>query len=102
MLIITKEKSTIIKGILICMMVFLHLFNGKNTDQCTNLLYINNIPFAKWLSGACGPVAFFLLLSGYGLAYTYNHKGISFFQQAKRIYKLYIHYWVTIIIFVPI
>ena len=102
MLVITKERSTLIKGILICMMVFSHLFNGSNTDQCINLFYVNNIPFVKWLSKACSPVAFFLLLSGYGLAYTYNHKGITFIQQIKRIKKLYIHYWVTLLLFIPI
>ena len=84
------------------MMIFLHLFNKNNTDLCINFLYIGDIPFAKWLSNACGPVGFFLLLSGYGLAYTYEKKGLAFFSQLKRIYKLYFHYWVILTVFLPI
>lgn len=102
MMTISKDKSILIKGIVIIMMVFMHLFNGNHTELCTNLFYIGDEPFAKWLSNACGPVDFFLLLSGYGLAYTYDHKGISFMQQAKRIFKLYIHYWIVLLIFVSI
>ena len=48
MLTISKDRSTLIKGIVIVMMVFLHLFNKSNTDLCTNLLYIGGEPFAKW------------------------------------------------------
>lgn len=98
-MVISKEKSTLIKGIVITMMVFLHLFNGNHTDLCTNLIYVGGAPFAKWLSNACGPVPFFLLLSGYGLAYTYYQGRLSFFQQIKRIFKLYVHYWVIMLLF---
>ena len=101
-MIITKDRSTLVKGIVIIMMIFLHLFNGNHTDLCTNLLYVGDLPFSKWLSNACGPVAFFLLLSGYGLAYTYFNKGISFIQQTKRIFKLYVHYWLVLLMFISI
>jgi len=99
MLTISKDKSTLIKGIVIIMMVFYHLFNKNHTDLCTNLLYIGDVPFAKWLSRACNPVWFFLLLSGYGLAYTYNKCGFSLAKQLKRIFKLYMHYWVILAFF---
>lgn len=102
MLTISKDYSTLIKGIVIIMMVFLHLFSGNRTDLCVNLLYIGNEPMAKWLANACGPVDFFLLLSGYGLAYTYDHKGLWITQQVKRILKLYIHYWIVLLLFLPI
>lgn len=82
------------------MMVFLHLFNGNHTNLCVNFIHIGDEPMAKWLSNACGPVDFFLLLSGYGLAYTYEHKGLPFIQQVKRIFKLYVHYWIILLIFV--
>lgn len=81
------------------MMVFLHLFNGNHTDECINLLYIGDVPFAKWLSNACGPVPFFLLLSGYGLAFTNEHSKLTFLKQLKRIVKLYLHYWVILACF---
>lgn len=102
MLVMSKEKSTFIKGIVILMMLFLHLFNGQHTELCENFVYIAGKPLALWIVGACGPVSFFLLLSGYGLAYTYEHGGISFLKQGKRILKLYIHYWVVLLIFLSI
>lgn len=102
MLIITKNNSTIIKGIVIMMMVFLHLFNNHHTDLCTNLLYIGNIPFALWLSRACNPVQYFILLSGYGLAYKYEKHSLNPKHQASSISKLYIHYWIILLVFLLI
>lgn len=102
MLSMSKERSTIIKGIVILMMLFLHLFNGNNTDACQNLLYVGDMPLALWLTGACGPVGFFLLLSGYGLAYTYEKGGLGFAKQARRILRLYIHLWVILFVFLII
>ena len=102
MLTISKDRSILIKGIVIIMMLWGHLFGGDHGNLCTHLIYVMNEPFAKWLSNACGPVDFFLLLSGYGLAYTYDHKGLWITQQLKRILKLYIHYWIVLLLFVPI
>ena len=83
-------------------MLFFHLFDLDKTDMCTNVLFVGDKPFAKWLSKACRPVAFFLLLSGYGLAYTYYKRNISIIQQAKRIFKLYVHYWLVLLLFLTI
>ena len=102
MLTICKDKSLLIKGIVICMMVWGHLFYGNHTDLCKNLLYVGEEPFAKWLSNACGPVNFFLLLSGYGLAYTYDKGKLSVRGQVKRLFKLYFHYWVVLALYLPI
>ena len=44
---ISKDKSTFIKGIVLIMMIFLHLFNGNHTELCTNHLYVFGEPFAK-------------------------------------------------------
>lgn len=99
---ISKEKSVQIKGIVILMMIFLHLFNKDHTNLCTNLLYVGDEPFSKWLSNACGPVPFFILLSGYGLAYTHKKGGLTAHNQFKRILKLYIHYWVVLAVFLII
>ena len=101
MITISKDKSLQIKGIVIIMMIFLHLFN-KNVDLCVNLIYIGNEPFAKWLSNACGPVGFFVFLSGYGLAYIYEKGHLSFAKQLTRIFKLYMHYWIILTVFISI
>ena len=102
MLTISRERSILIKGVVILMMVWLHLFNGSRTDQCDCLLYACGEPVAKWLTNACGPVGFFLLLSGYGLAYTYDKGRLSLYGQARRLFRLYFHYWVVLAVFVSV
>ena len=99
---ISLHKTGILKGVVISMMVWLHLFNNNHTELCTNLLCFWGEPFAKWLSGACGPVGFFLLFSGYGQAYTYGHKGLNYGQQSKRLLKLYTHWWLVLLLFLPL
>lgn len=98
-----KETSTIIKGVAILMMLFYHLF-GRDylTDICTPLLYIGNTPLVRYIANACYPVSFFMILSGYGLTYCYKKNQLSFSIQGKRILKLYVHYWLVLLIFVTI
>lgn len=98
----SKEQSTIIKGVAILLMIFLHLFNHDVTGECTPLLYIGSTPFVTILTRACGPVPFFLIVSGYGLHYTYHHKGLTWNGQLRRILKLFITYWLILAIFVSI
>lgn len=102
MLQLSKDTSTIIKGIAISMMLFLHLFNRNHTELCINLLHIGSTPFALWLTRACNPVSFFMLLSGYGLAYKYDKNEITPSYQAFRILHLYLHYWIVLAIFLTI
>ncbi len=98
-----KETSTIIKGVAILMMLFYHLFGRDDLgDLCTPLLYIGNTPLVKYLSNACYPVSFFMILSGYGLTYCYKKNQLSLSIQSKRIMKLYVHYWLILLIFVTI
>jgi len=98
-----KETSTIIKGVAILMMLFYHLFGRDDLgDLCTPLLYIGNTPLVKYLSNACYPVSFFMILSGYGLTYCYKRDQLSLSIQSKRILKLYVHYWLILLIFVTI
>lgn len=98
-----KETSTIIKGIAILMMLFYHLFGRDNlTEICTPLLYIGNTPLVRYITNACYPVSFFMILSGYGLTYCYKKNQLSPIIQGKRILKLYVHYWLVLLIFVTI
>lgn len=99
----TKEQTNILKEIAILMMLFLHLFNGSNlTDVCEPLLFIGSTPLVHIISKACNPVGIFLMLSGYGLSYTYFRGKLSFNGQEHRLLKLYIHYWIILLIFVSI
>lgn len=96
----TRRESQIMKGVAILLMLFLHLFNQEeNVNLCRNLLFIDCTPLAHILSRASNPVAFFLLLGGYGLYRVYekedNHRW-------SRLVKLMIHYWIVLIIFVTV
>lgn len=84
------------------MMIFLHLFDNNHIGLCTNYIYVGNKPLALWLHNACGPVGFFLLLSGYGLAYTFDKGNLTFVTQGKRLFKLYVSYLVILLVFVSI
>lgn len=99
----SKEESVIIKGVAIILMLYLHLFSKANISElCHPLLYINNTPLVYLLSRAASPVAFFIILSGYGFGYLYNAGRLSFFSQINRLLKLYTTYWVILAIFVSI
>lgn len=99
----TKQQTNIIKGVAILMMIFYHLFNRVGSDYhglCQPLLYIGERPLVNIIANACHPVAFFLILSGYGLSYVWENKGNNLRQQGRRILKLYISYWIVMAIFV--
>ncbi len=98
-----KEQSVMLKGVAILMMLFLHLFNHPQIDaMCTPLLYIGSTPLVYFLSHAAHPVAIFLIISGYGLHYIYTKGQITIKGQIKKLCKLYIFYWLTLLIFVSI
>ena len=66
----SKEQSTILKGIAILMMLFYHLFFRAGLDElCSPLVMLGDDPLVSSLSRACYPVPFFLILSGYGCTY---------------------------------
>ena len=69
---------------------------------CQPLFFIGDKPIVYYLSRGWRPVAFFLILSGYGLSYTYKYKTLNFKGQMNRLAKLYIHYWLILLIFVGI
>lgn len=103
MLEITKEKSVIHKGLAILMMIYSHVFFADSASlYCVNSFYINGEPLAKFLTFACNPVPYFLLLSGYGHAACYYTKGLSFKSEFYRILRLYIYYWVVLLFFLMV
>ena len=99
----SKETSTVIKGIAILMMLWYHLFGISELENlCTPLLYINGKALVAYIINACHPVPFFLILSGYGLTYVYLQNNLNIKSQSKRLLKLFIHYWVVLFVFVTI
>ena len=92
----TKEDTKILKGVAILFMLFLHLFNHH--DNWLDIS-IANLPLMTFLTEATNPVAFYLVLGGVGMYIIYKRGGNT---QWKRILKLYIHYWIVLLIFVTI
>lgn len=101
--IMTKEQTIQIKGIAILMMLFLHLFmSGQVAEMCSPVLFIGSTPLVQILTRSCTPVGIFLILSGYGLSYVYAHGKLNLAKQLKRLFKLYLHYWIILLVFVGI
>ena len=102
---LTKNQIKITKGIAILFMLFLHLFCTKAYDGLyTPLLFIEDIPLVYYfaLFGDCC-VAIYCFCSGYGLLISYkNNKEKYNNNNIIRIFKLYINYWIILLIFVVI
>jgi len=92
-----------LKGVAILMMLFLHLFMRTNlADLCQPLLFVGNVPLVHIITRACSPVDFFLIISGYGLSYVYFHGTLTLATQSRRLLKLFISYWIILLVFVSI
>lgn len=99
----SKEQSTILKGVAILMMLWYHLFNiAELEDVCFPLIHIQQKALVAYLGNATYPVSFFMILSGYGLTYLFKHNRLDVKGQCRRLLKLYIHYWLILLIFVTI
>jgi surface polysaccharide O-acyltransferase-like enzyme len=99
---ITIDDTNAVKGIAILLLLFHHLFfqnKGLYIDY-----YFSNIPIVQIIGSICKVcVALFVLLSGYGLTKSWNHKMPklpSFYL--KHCTKLFLNYWFWWIVFVPI
>lgn len=96
----SKEETNMLKGVAILFMLYYHLFNRLTIENLyTPLLYVGAKPFAYLFTSCTYPVDFFIILSGYGLYISYCHGKRN---HVKRDLKLYIHYWITLLIFVSI
>lgn len=97
----TKQDTSILKGVAVLFMVWLHCFNERISyvlDYKDVALGGGNLSFL--LIRLTGPVELYILLSGYGLYYTYKNKKSLGWK--NRLGKLYGLYFFTLIIFVPL
>lgn len=99
---ITQSKH--LQAIAILMMLCLHLFNRDYHGLFEPLLFIGNQPLSYYISlfsDACVPI--FAFVSGYGLYFKYANKPESYtVDNRHRLKKLYLNYWVILILFVLI
>ena len=96
----SKYETSVLKGVAILFMLYLHLFNQPaNVTLCETYLSIGGVPFVSILARCANPVNFFIILSGYGLYVSHSNGRNGNF---KRIVRLYLHYWIALFIFVTI
>lgn len=89
----SREQSAIIKGVAIILMLIYHLGNIPGIQGLDNVFY-------GTLSHASHPISFFLIVSGYGLYCAYKQGRISWKYLVKRTLKLYLAFWLVLLIFV--
>lgn len=89
----SKEQSVIIKGIAIVLMLIYHLNDIVGIQGLDNMFFIT-------LINASYPISYFLIVSGYGLYCIFKQGRISFKYIYKRTLKLYIAFWLVLLIFV--
>lgn len=99
----TKEQTTVIKGIAILMMLWLHLFSDPTMVAQLHCLLppVGDVPFATWLKRAMSPVPIFLFLSGYGMSVV-NSKPGGDTNRFGRIFRLFFIFWCVLLVFVSI
>ncbi len=101
---LSKQDSSIIKGIAVLLMLWMHLF--AQTEE---------YGIAYTISNALGQimVSMFLFVSGYGLAIQYENKILEYPKDDRflktntvftlnRLVKFYLGYWPIFILFVPL
>lgn len=100
---LTKKQVSITKGVAILFMLLLHLFCTKYYQGLfIPLIMIKGVPLVYYLAlfGDCC-VAIYCFCSGYGLMCTYKNNLDEYNKRnSKRILKLYINFWIIILLFV--
>lgn len=103
---LSKEKTTAIKGIVILMMIFGHLFRNKilsnHIYSIDDIWNYNGKNLVEYLSYAMDPVHFYIILSGFGLYKVYENGMLNWKQRLKKVIRIYIVCWIVLLIFVPL
>ncbi|MFN3021594.1 acyltransferase family protein [Chryseobacterium sp. TY3] len=101
---ITPQQSNQLKSLAILMMLCLHLFNREEHALFQPWIYLGVKPLSYYISlfsDACVPI--FAFVSGYGLYFKFKTKSANYYADNKlRIKKLYINYWIILILFAVI
>ncbi len=98
---LTKEDTKILKGISILIMIWLHTFLYKsNVDLLTCFIYLGKTPLVTLIKDFCTIcIHLYLFLGGYGLYVTFKNRRL---QSKRRVFFLYLNYWVMLLLMLPI
>lgn len=96
-----KDRTNVIKGVAILMMIWLHAFESSDYSRYISFVWISGRPLASWLHDACNPVGIFMVVSGYGMFFSYlkaKKDGLSAIKwqySLARIIRLYVPFWIA-------
>ena len=98
---LSKSDVTILKGISILIMVFLHTFLRKSDVAiCSHFILVLGTPLVSYLdkyAEIC--ITLYLFLGGYGLYVRSRERAMN---NGKRILLLYLNYWLVLLCFVSL
>lgn len=89
----TREQSSIIKGLAIILMLVYHLDNIPGLSSFDGII-------AETLKTASHPINYFLIVSGYGLCVAQEQGRLTISYIVKRSLRLYLAYWLVLLVFV--
>lgn len=89
----SRQQSSIIKGIAILLMMLYHL-------PCISTIPGMDESVFPIVARACHPIQYFLMVSGYGLYFAYKNGRITWPYLLKRSVRLYISFWLVLVVFV--
>ena len=98
---LSKKEINAIQGVSVLAMVCLHLFCRNDLSEvCTPLIYMNNIPLAYYFGQLADFCVFgFAFCSGYAHNILFHMDEKYYKNRLKSLFKLFINYWLVIIIF---
>lgn len=101
---ISIQKSNHLKSIAILLMLFLHLFNRDYLGLYSPLVFVGSKPLVFYIAAFCDIcVPVFAFVSGYGLYFKYKKEpSIYWYQNIQRLKRLYLNYWIVLVIFAVI
>jgi hypothetical protein len=98
---LSRQQTSQLKAIAILMMLFMHLFQRDYHGLFEPLVFLWGQPLSYYFalfSDACVPI--FCFVSGYGLYFKYQNRSQMYVKSnIKRIIKLYINYWIILLLF---
>lgn len=99
---LTQDETTILKGVAILSMIFMHLFNnvGRMEAHGVQDIMIGGAPLSYQISRLCLCVPMYLFLSGYGLYISWQNSKTM--RPVRRCLLLYLNFWVICAIFIPL
>lgn len=96
-----KNRTNVIKRVAILMMICYHSFGPSDYSRYISLVWISGRPLFSWLRDACNPVGVFMVVSGYGMFFSYlkaKKDGLSTVKwqhSLSRIIRLYVPFWIA-------